>query len=131
MAAMVLFVSPHRADAEELDRMLPPAAFFIVNVHGVNQACDRLRSAHFPVILTEANLADGGWRDVLALARRFDPSSEVIVTTAFADSGLWAEAINLGAYDLLVQPFQRMEVERIVGSASQAHLHDCPLAAAV
>ena len=131
MSASVLFVSPHRADAEELDRMLLPAALHIVNVQKVSQAGDKLRSGHFPVVLTEAKLADGGWRDVLALARRFDPGAEVIVTTAFADSGFWAEAINLGAYDLLVQPFRRMEVERIVGSASQAHLYDIPLAAAV
>jgi DNA-binding NtrC family response regulator len=61
-------------------------------------------------------LPDGSWRDVLDLARQTQPRSEVIVTHPFADSRFWAEALSLGAYDLLAQPFYASEVQRIVSN---------------
>ena len=42
---------------------------------------------------------------------------EVIVTDAQANARLWTEALNLGAYDLLAQPFYEPEVRRILHNA--------------
>ena len=41
----------------------------------------------------------------------------LIVTSRLADDRLWAEALNLGAYDVLAKPFERMELVRSVSSA--------------
>jgi hypothetical protein len=38
----------------------------------------------------------------------------VIVTDPQADARFWAEALNVGAYDLLAQPFYEPEVRRIL-----------------
>jgi hypothetical protein len=35
---------------------------------------------------------------------------------------LWAEVLNCGGYDVLAQPFDRTEVERVVTSARQTFL---------
>ena len=43
--------------------------------------------------------------------------TEVIVTDPQADARFWAEALNLGAYDLLAQPFYAPEVRRILYNA--------------
>ena len=43
---------------------------------------------------------------------------ELVVTSAWADARFWAAAINLGAYDMLAQPFSRMEVGRVLAGAS-------------
>jgi len=43
----------------------------------------------------------------------------VIVTSHLADERLWAEALNLGAYDVLAKPFDAIEVGRILGLAWQ------------
>jgi FixJ family two-component response regulator len=40
-----------------------------------------------------------------------------IVTSRLADDRLWAEALNLGAYDVLAKPFERLELVRSVSSA--------------
>ncbi len=66
------------------------------------------------MILTEAVLPDGTWLSVLALARQLTPSPEVIVTQPHADVRFWSEALNLGAYDLIPQPFAASEVRRIL-----------------
>ena len=39
------------------------------------------------------------------------------VTDAWADARFWAEAINMGAYDLLAQPFHKTEVRRVLSGA--------------
>ena len=42
-----------------------------------------------------------------------------IVTSRLADERLWAEALNLGAWDVLAKPFEADEVIRIVSIAGQ------------
>ena len=47
----------------------------------------------------------------------------LIVTSRLADERLWAEAPNLGAWDVLAKPFDAEEVIRVVSIAGQ-HWHD-------
>jgi len=86
-------------------------------VEGIRHARAQLRQENYRVILTEAALPDGYWLDVLQLARQAAPEPQVIVTDANADARFWAEALNLGAFDLLVQPFDELEVRRILDNA--------------
>ena len=39
------------------------------------------------------------------------------MTSLLADEHLWAEALNIGAYDVLAKPFDRQEVIRIFSLA--------------
>ena len=52
----------------------------------LKHARGKMMGAAYPVILTEASLPDGSWLDVLDLAHRFTPNSEVIVTDPDADA---------------------------------------------
>lgn len=117
MHSPVLFISPHREDAVRLSQMLSPLPLVFDHVPGLQQARARLGHRRYRVILTEAGLPDGSWLDVLSLARLKAPGAEVIVTDPHADARFWAEALNLGAYDLLAQPFYPSEVCRIVTNA--------------
>jgi DNA-binding NtrC family response regulator len=113
----VLFVSPHREDAALLSRILGSLPMLLEHVADLKQASATILDEPYRVILTEAHLPDGSWRDVLELARRFTPGSDVIVTDATADARFWAEALNLGAYDFIAQPFATAEVLRILSNA--------------
>jgi len=117
MGSGILFVSPHADDATVVSRMLGPLSVSIEHVANVKQARSRMQSGTYGVILTAANLSDGTWLDVLNVARRVAPHAEVIVTDREADARFWAEALNLGAYDLIAQPFASGEVQRILGNA--------------
>jgi DNA-binding NtrC family response regulator len=110
-------VSPYLEDAENLSRILSSMPLPLTHVRDLEQARAALQRKRFDVILTEADLADAGWVDVLNAARQYAPGCEVIVTKSRADGRFWAEALNLGAYDLLVQPFFPAEVRRILGNA--------------
>jgi DNA-binding NtrC family response regulator len=114
MNLRVLFVSPRREDAVSISKMLASAGIPCEHVSTCREARQRLARDSWDAVLTEASLEDGGWQDVLALAFDVENSPPVVVTHRAADDRLWAEALNLGCYDVLAQPFDPGEVQRIL-----------------
>jgi DNA-binding response OmpR family regulator len=73
------------------------------------------------VVLAESDLPNWNWKKILRDIRRLAPPPQLIVTSRTADDYLWAEVLNIGGYDVLPQPFERDEVERVVASAHRHH----------
>lgn len=48
------------------------------------------------MVICEARLPDGTWKEVLDLAQRQPRPPYLIVTFSLADDRLWAEVLNLG-----------------------------------
>jgi DNA-binding NtrC family response regulator len=117
MRSRILFISGRVEDARRLSRMLHDLPLDVSQVATLQQARTKLLREEYDVILTEAELPDGGWLDVLHLTREAPQALEVIVTDPQADARLWSEVLNLGAYDLLAQPFYEPEVRRILYNA--------------
>ncbi|HEY1184089.1 MAG TPA: response regulator [Bryobacteraceae bacterium] len=117
MRSRILFISGRHDDARQLSRMLGSLPVALEHVENYQQARTLLQQCDYDVLLTEAILPDAGWLDVLQLARELPGDPEVIVTDPHADARFWAEALNLGAYDLLSQPFYAPEVRRILYNA--------------
>lgn len=117
MCSRVLFISGRPSDARLLSRMLHQLPLAIDYVPNLQIARTKLNQQEYDVVLTEAALPDGKWLDVLHLVRECPQDPEVIVTDPVADAQFWAEALNLGAYDLLAQPFYEPEVRRILSNA--------------
>jgi DNA-binding NtrC family response regulator len=117
MRSRVLFISGHHDDARNLSHMLQSLSMDLDTVGTLQQARTRLQQEDYHVVLTEAVLPDGNWLDVLHLARQSTREFQIIVTDPHADAHLWAEALNMGAYDLVAQPFYQPEVCRILYNA--------------
>ena len=117
MQSRILFISGRHEDARHLSKMLHALPLKLEHVPSLEHARTRLQRQEYDVILTEADLPDGKWLDVLNLVRECPCETEVIVTDPQADAHFWAEALNLGAYDLLAQPFYEPEVRRILYNA--------------
>ena len=117
MRSRILFVTGHEEDAPRLSQMLYSLPLILDSAATVQQARVKLQQIDYNVILTEAALPDGNWLDVLHLARKYPGELEVIVTDPHADARFWSEALNLGAYDLISQPFYEPEVRRILYNA--------------
>jgi DNA-binding NtrC family response regulator len=83
-------------------------------------ALSLLKNRKVPLVICESDLGAATWRDFWAQAGALPDAPYLIVTSRLADEYLWAEALNLGAYDVLAKPFQPDEVIRAV---SQAWLH--------
>ena len=92
----------------------------VVKGVAVGTALADIRKLRAPIVLCERTLASGTWKEMLEQARQLPDPPLVIVTSRVADEALWAEALNLGAYDVLAKPFDASEVERTL---SMAWLH--------
>jgi DNA-binding NtrC family response regulator len=117
MRSRILSISGHPEDARKLSEMLHALPLILDHVGSVRQARAQLQVQAYDAVLTEAALSDGNWLDVLHLVRESPRDMAVIVTDPKADTRLWAEVLNLGAYDLLTQPFDETEVRRILSNA--------------
>ena len=71
------------------------------------------------VVVCDEVLADGDWRDVLGDLQSGQQGPPLVVISRLADERLWAEVLNLGAYDLLTKPFVAVEVTRVVRMAAR------------
>jgi len=119
-AITVLSVSPSHDDHDALERLLNRRKWQIRRASTFSSAVALLQETQISVVVCERDLGTGTWRDMLAHLTLLPQPPYLIVTSRLADDHLWAEALNIGAYDVLSKPFDRNEVRR---SVSLACLH--------
>jgi DNA-binding NtrC family response regulator len=123
-SAIVLSVGPNDADDVSLERILhrsvrgvtATAEWTLLARPTLHSALSVLREATVPIVVCEAELL---WRELLEYISSLADPPLLIVTSRLADERLWAEALSLGAYDVLAKPFDATEVIRILGTAWQ------------
>jgi len=113
--SILAVVPPDKAAA--IERILSHTRWQIKIVHSINEAMKALRSLPIHVVLCEHRLSDGTWMDMLRETEDLCPRPETIVLSASADSALWGEVLNCGAYDLLATRLEAREVYAVVPMA--------------
>lgn len=113
----LLVASPLREDLAALRAILANSNWTIYAARSRAHALRILETMPVSVILSERDLPDGNWKDLLREASRLWSSPELIVASRSADERLWCEALRLGAYDVLAEPFQAAELCRVLESA--------------
>jgi CheY-like chemotaxis protein len=124
----VFHVGPQDQDlrtlADIVDRtdwkMCPGTRWTLSATDDMPSATVRLKNENVPIVLCERESMAGSWKDVLESVGGFPAPPMVIVASRTADEYLWAEALNLGAYDVLSKPYHPAEVVRVL---SMAWLH--------
>jgi len=71
----------------------------------------------YDLLVADEHLLDGSWRELAQFLFDSGKPCEMIVCSRRGDEQLWAEVLQCGVYDLLVEPFERQEVHRIIESA--------------
>ncbi len=122
---VVLSISPTAEDHTALTRILSrpessastESKWTIYPALALESALPVLRQNPIAIVLSERDLVPGTWKDVLAETLNLSDPPLLIVASRLADEYLWAEALNLGAYDVLAKPFDGEEVIRVLKSA--------------
>jgi DNA-binding NtrC family response regulator len=109
------FAKSARTDPEWV--MSTNAKWDVYRAFTVPSAIHALRGGQIPVLICTDELAKETWQDLLGEALALQDPPSVILASRLADDRLWAEAINLGAYDVLSKPFVGSEVIRVVAAA--------------
>ena len=113
----VLAVSQFEHDHTTLAHIIGHSAWELESVRTLREAATKLIEESLPVVLCSENLTDGDWKDLLSLTGQDAASCRLIVMSDRADDRLWAEVLNLGAYDVLAKPLRSKEVFASVGQA--------------
>ena len=109
----VLSLSPVENDHTTLEQLLSEPQWSLHRANSVLSALTRLRTLRpVPVVVCERDSLPGSWQDLLARTALLPEPPSIIVASRLADDHLWAEALNLGAYDVLAKPFDPVELTR-------------------
>ena len=116
----VLSVSPAAGDHTDLEALLPWPQWKVHRAASVASALAQLQHVRpMPLVVCERDLFQAAWQDLLMQTRLLPERPFFIVTSRSADDHLWAEALNLGAYDVLTKPFEIVELIRSLTLAWQ------------
>ncbi len=123
----VLSVGPLEKDHAALSRILatatspvcPDSQWTVLTASSLPAAISAIQTAKPPLVICDTELGTATWRDLWQHIAHLPDAPFLIVASRHADEYLWAEALNLGAYDVLAKPFDPTEAVR---SLSQAWL---------
>jgi len=115
---IVLSVSPNDEDRASLERIFKSDWTVIASSTLASALCT-LRERPIPIVICDCDASLGSWNAMLDQISLLPDPPLLIVTSRLADERLWAEALNLGAWDVLAKPFEADEVIRIVSIARQ------------
>ena len=113
----VLAVSSSTEDTALLRAIFTHSRWRLFQATSAAEAISFLNANPMPVVLCDADLPDRTWRDVLVDLASLPNPPLLIVASHKADDQLWAEALNLGAHDVLAKPFRAREVFQSVSLA--------------
>jgi DNA-binding NtrC family response regulator len=116
----VLLVSPFDEDHLNLRSITRHSNLQPHSARSQAEALEFLQENLTPVVISECDLPDGTWRDLLSEFARMQCAPLLVVTSRFADEHLWSEVLNLGAYNVLAKPLSTKEVFHVVGLAAQS-----------
>jgi len=125
-AISILLIGPPDSRRCALRNILAPPQWEIREAATYREAVRILDNRRIAVTICDTEIEDGNWQVLLAdLQNRANPPN-LIVSSRLADERLWAEVLNLGGYDVLVQPFDRGEVLRVARMAWMAWRQERP-----
>ncbi len=113
----VLLASSLEEDHRSLEAILSHSNWTLYHAYNCVEAVVLLHQFRIPVIICESGLPAEGWKMLLPVVESLPASPRLIVSSRLADDDLWAEVLNLGAYDVLPVPFQASEVFRVASLA--------------
>jgi two-component system, OmpR family, response regulator len=116
----LLIVCPFPEHHAIIERSLDPVHWRIHHAASCREAAAFLAGHHPAAIICEQHLPDGDWQDILRALRELRCNSALIVSSRVADDQLWAHVLNVGGFDVIGQPFDAVELTRVVESASRS-----------
>jgi len=107
----LLFDSGVRARHAELLACLRGTGWRIDQAYTVEDALAAAQAKTYGVILADCDLNPRGcWKNLLANSASLRGQPPVLLACSRTDTYLWADAIQGGAFDIILRPFDRMEV---------------------
>ena len=115
--ATVALVGFDVEDEAALGRILDRGKWKMQRAANFDAALQFLGRGPIPFVLCDRDRKPSVWKELLESFAGLDRPPLLVVTSRLADERFWAEALNLGAYDVLARPFDEAEVVRTMNMA--------------
>jgi DNA-binding NtrC family response regulator len=99
--ARVLIISDSDSDTERLKTGFRNAGLTSENTNSMTAGCAMAKSGRFQVIFSTPRLADGSWMRLIEVASQHNLGFEVVLLARTFTFNEWAEALQVGAFDVL------------------------------
>ena len=66
------------------------------------------------LVITETMLPDGSWVDIVSMAEKASSPTNVIVVGSHTDTGLYISAMEGGAFDFILPPFETEALRHVL-----------------
>jgi len=114
-----LLVGEYAAERPLVHDVFQKCGWRLLEARDRGRALESLVCNPVQVVITESDLPKWDWRRALEDLGRLALPPQLVVTSRTADEHLWAEVLNMGAYDVLTRPLDGEELERVVAAASR------------
>ncbi len=91
----------------------------VIGASGALEALDKLKQENFDFILTDIKMPEMDGMELIQTAHQIDPSMGAIFMTGYASLDTAKSAIQEGAYDYILKPFDLQEIRNAVSHAIQ------------
>ncbi len=119
----ILVVDDEKSMREFLEIMLAREGYHVVSAEDGEEACRVLDRECFDLVITDIRMKKIDGLGVLKKAKEVNPSTVVVLISAFATAETAVEAMKEGAYDYVPKPFKVHDFKRIIAEAlKSAHL---------
>ena len=111
-AALIVDDEPHAR--EMVSRALERSGWNCFAVSSGQEALQELQDRRFDVILLDLVMAGMNGAETFRQLRKVDPDVEVVIITAFADSTLMTEALQIGPFSIMRKPVVLDELRSVL-----------------
>ena len=113
----VLLIGSDTEDVSVVRGILPEERWIVSQCIDCRDALAHLDRHRPALVLCRRDLPDGSWRNILSQMQMLNPPPLLLVASRHADEVLWAEVLNAGGYDVLLEPLNSEEVSRVFSMA--------------
>ena len=114
--ARVLVVDDELGPRESLRMLLKPA-YQVQTAENGRTALDLVRRFQPDIVIMDIKMPEMDGLELLRHVKRADPSIEVVMITAYASLETVRHALTHGAFEYLIKPFSRQDLEDVVHRA--------------
>ena len=100
-SARILIVCETDPDTERLITLLQEAGLDSESADNMAAGCESARSGRFGVIFSTPFADEGSWRRLIEVANQHSLSFEIVLLARTFELDQWAEAMQIGAFDIL------------------------------
>jgi PAS domain S-box-containing protein len=115
-AARILVVDDELGPRESLRMLLKPS-YQIQTAESGRSALDQIAAYHPDIVILDIKMPELDGLEVLKRIKRIDPAIEVVMITAYASLETVKHALTHGAFEYLIKPFSRQDLEDVVRRA--------------